>query len=164
MATSLASLQHVTQGKNESVRQYMARFAKVCLNIPNLHPVVAMHALTVWLKLGLFLNALFVERPSNMDVLWARATKYNIIEENTEAARRIEVPVITSRLKRKRVGRYDTYTPLNASRDIVIQEAYGVGLLTTTYTKSSLCRSNIIKILVTLPKNVLRYVTSLKTW
>jgi len=69
----------------------------------------------VGLKSGLFLNALFVEPPSNIDELRARATKYVTIEENTEEARSIETSMVTSAPKRKRVGRFDSYTPLNAS-------------------------------------------------
>jgi len=84
MATSSASFQHVTQGKHESLRQNMARFVKACLNIPNLHLVVAMYALTVGLKPGLFINALFVKPPSNMDELRVCAVKYITIEENTK--------------------------------------------------------------------------------
>jgi len=59
----------MTQGKNESLRLYMARFAKAYLNIPNLHPAVALYVLTVGLKPSLFLNALFVKSSSNMDEL-----------------------------------------------------------------------------------------------
>ena len=128
ITTSSASLHHVTEGKNESLRQYMARFAKACLNIPNLHPDVATRALTVGLKPDLFLNTLFAELPSNMDELRPRATNITI-EENTEAVRRTETPMITTALKRKRIGRFDSYTPLNASRDVVIQEAYNLELV-----------------------------------
>jgi len=39
MATSSTSLQHVTQGKHESL---MARLAKAYLIIPNLHPAMAI--------------------------------------------------------------------------------------------------------------------------
>jgi len=59
----------------------MAHFAKVCLHIANLHPAVVMHALTIGLKLDLFLNALFAEPLSNMDELRARAPKYITIEK-----------------------------------------------------------------------------------
>jgi len=102
MTTSSASLHHVTQRKNESLKQYMTCFAKACLNIPNLHPTVAMRTSIVGLKSDLFLNALFVEPPSNMDKLLAHAAKYITIEENIEAARRTETPMMTSVPKRKR--------------------------------------------------------------
>jgi len=82
MATSSASLHHVTQGKNELLRQYMTRFAKVCLNISNLHPAVAMYVLTVGLKPDFFLNTLLAKPPSNMDELRAHAVKYITIKEN----------------------------------------------------------------------------------
>jgi len=79
------SLHHVSQGRNEPLRQFMSRFTKACLNIPNLHPTIAMHAITVGLKPRLFLNTLYAEPPSNMDKLRARAAKYIAIVENAEA-------------------------------------------------------------------------------
>jgi len=38
-------LHNVVQGEEEGMRQYMAQFVKATLNILNLHPTVAMHAL-----------------------------------------------------------------------------------------------------------------------
>jgi len=54
MTSNLASFHHVTQDENESRKQYMAHFAKACLNIPSFHPAVAMHALIVGLMPGPF--------------------------------------------------------------------------------------------------------------
>jgi len=44
---------------------------------------------------------LFAEPPSNMDELQARAVKYIIVEENTEAARRTKMPIDESNLDPK---------------------------------------------------------------
>jgi len=129
MTTVSASLHHVSQGRNEPLRQFMSRFTKAYFNIPNLHPVVAMHTITVGLKPDLFLNTLYTEPPSNMNELRARAAKYIAIKENAKASKRAEAPSTLTRAKRKRVSRYDAYTPLNASRDTIIQEAYNLELV-----------------------------------
>jgi len=129
MTTVSTSLHHVSQGRNETLRQFMSRFTKACLNIPNLHPTVAMHAITVGLKPGLFLNTLYAEPPSNMDELRARATKYIAIEENAEASKKLRHQAPQRGVKRKRMDRYDVYTSLNASRDAIIQEAYNFELV-----------------------------------
>jgi len=43
MVTCSMSLQHVTQGDTESLRQYMTQFSKATLGIFNLHPAVTMN-------------------------------------------------------------------------------------------------------------------------
>jgi len=79
------SLHNVMQGEAESLRQLVARFARATLNIPNLHPVVSMHALLVGLRLEKFLDTLYVELPEDMNQLQAKAAKYMSIEENVDA-------------------------------------------------------------------------------
>ena len=61
----------------------MIRFVKACPNIPNLHPTVEMHALTMGLKPDHFWKTLFGEPPSNLEELRAHAVKYLNIEETT---------------------------------------------------------------------------------
>jgi len=67
MATISASLHHVAQGRNEPLKQIMSRFTKACLNIPNLHLAVTMHAFIVKLRPDLFLNTLYAGPPSNTE-------------------------------------------------------------------------------------------------
>jgi len=64
-----------------------------------------------------------------MNELRARATMYITIEENTKAARRTKMPMMTSIPKRKRLNKFNYYTSLNANRNVVIQEAYNLELV-----------------------------------
>jgi len=82
---SSASLYHVVQGENESLRQHLARFTKATLLIPDLHPAVTRHSLLVGLKPSAFLDSLYADPPPNMDSLRARAARYMAIEENADA-------------------------------------------------------------------------------
>jgi len=66
----------------------MARFTKVTLLIPDLHPAVTRHSLLVGLKLSAFLDSLYADPPPNMDSLRAPAARYMSIEENAEARKR----------------------------------------------------------------------------
>jgi len=72
------------QGEAESLREFMAQFSWTTLNIPNLHPVVSMHALLMGLRPGKFLDILYVKPPEDMNQLRARAAKYIGIEENAD--------------------------------------------------------------------------------
>lgn len=125
IATSSTLLQHVIQGKGELLNNIclsLQRFVLIYLT----YTQILMHSLTVGLRLSLFLNTLFVEPPNNMNKLRARATKYIIIVENTQVVKRLEIPLKTYAPKRKRLDSFDSYTPLNVNRDIVIQEAYNL--------------------------------------
>jgi len=126
-SASSASLHHVIQGDNESLRQYMTHFTKATLLIPDLHSAVTRHSLLVGLKPSALLDSLYADPPPNMDALRARAARYMSIEENANARKRNLQPQITKenpRLQKKvRPGRYNQYTPLNATWEAILQEA-----------------------------------------
>ena len=84
VASTSTSLHNVVQGEAESLREFMAQFSWTTLNIPNLHPVVSMHALLMGLRPGKFLDILYVKPPEDMNQLRARAAKYIGIEENAD--------------------------------------------------------------------------------
>jgi len=130
---SSASLHHIVQGDNESLRQYMARFTKATLLIPDLHPAVTRYALLVGLRPSEFLDSLYADPSHNMDSLRARSSRYMSIEENAEARKRKSQPQAPGESirhpKRIRSGKYDRYTPLNTTRDTVLQEACNLELI-----------------------------------
>jgi len=132
-SASSASLHHVVQGESESLRQYMARFTKATLLIPNLHPAATRHSLLVGLKLSVFPDSLYTDLPLNMDSLRARATRYMSIKENADARKRKSQPQAVGEgsryQKRVRHGRYNQYTPFNATRETVLQEACNLKLI-----------------------------------
>lgn len=67
MTTTLTSLYSIVQGKNESLRQYMARFSMTSLHIFDLHPIVAMHMFLVGLHPRKFIDSFYVNIPADMD-------------------------------------------------------------------------------------------------
>ena len=122
-----ASLHNVVQGEEEGLRQYMTGFEKATLNIPDLHPTVAMQALLIGLCSGKFLDTLYVDPSSNMDEICSRVAWYINIEESVDARRKMMkiLVVATSEQypKRKRTERFENYTPLNTSCDLILCEA-----------------------------------------
>ena len=67
MITTSMSQHNVIQVDVDSLWQYLARFAKVSLNIPSLHMTMAMHKLLVGLCLRKFLNTLYADPLANVD-------------------------------------------------------------------------------------------------
>ena len=79
---SSLSLLNVKQEKGESLRAFMDRFSKVCMNIRNLMPEIAMHHLVGAIRRGRFTESLTKRPTRNMDELRTRATKFMQIEEH----------------------------------------------------------------------------------
>ncbi|XP_020203837.1 uncharacterized protein LOC109789330 [Cajanus cajan] len=119
----------------------MDRFNKTALEIRDLNPAVALHHLTTDLKPGPFVNNLCKKPPSDMNELRRRADKYMQMEElaefrnqaRAEPSGKSDKPVepsyrgrnkeITLRDRPTRGPKYTHYTPLNASRAAVLEQA-----------------------------------------
>ena len=127
------SLDHVVQRDNELLRQYMARFTKTTLLIPDFHSAVTRHSLLVGLKSSTFLDSLYADPTPNMDSLRARAARYMGIEENANARKQKFQPPIareSPRLQKKvRARKYDRYTPLNTTWETILLEACSLELI-----------------------------------
>ncbi|XP_063942645.1 uncharacterized protein LOC135150313 [Daucus carota subsp. sativus] len=81
-AKSSASLMNLHQGKNESLREYMNRFTKEALKVPDLDQKVAMIALQQGTTDDNFRRSLAKRSPDNMNDLQERAGKYIKAEES----------------------------------------------------------------------------------
>nr|XP_017250817.1 PREDICTED: uncharacterized protein LOC108221449 [Daucus carota subsp. sativus] len=81
-AKSSASLMNLHQGKNESLREYMNRFTKEVLKVPDLDQKVAMIALQQGTTDDNFRRSLAQRAPDNMNDLQERAGKYIKAEES----------------------------------------------------------------------------------
>jgi len=111
--TSSASLQHVTQGDSEPLRPYMTWFTKATLAIPDLHLVVAMHALLVGLKPSPFLDTLYANPPLNMDNLRARAARYMSWGECEGQEEEVLAPYCRRKLSVPKKGQAEKVWPLH---------------------------------------------------
>jgi len=141
--TSSMSLLNVKQETGESLRAFMDRFSKVCMDIRNLNPDIAMHHLVSAMLPRRFTESLIKRPPYNMDELRTRATKFMQIEEhvdyhqkthveNTDRNKGIFPPTISAdrdRYRPNRGPRFHSYTPLVVPRGKVLDEALQTGLI-----------------------------------
>ena len=79
---SSASLMNLLQGKNESLRDYINRFTKEALKVPDLDEKVAMIALQQGTTDTFFKRSLAKQAPEDMNALQERAGKYIKAEES----------------------------------------------------------------------------------
>ncbi|XP_020240629.1 uncharacterized protein LOC109819334 [Cajanus cajan] len=143
--TSLA-LTGVRQEKKESLRCFMDRFNRIAMEIGDLNPAVALDRLSTALRPGPFVNSLCKKPPVDMNDLRRRAEKYMQMEELAETRNQARAE---ENYNRKESGReptkkfnadpsssrppkgprYTTYTPLNASRAKVLEQALSSEIL-----------------------------------
>ncbi|XP_020240236.1 uncharacterized protein LOC109819062 [Cajanus cajan] len=160
--TSL-SLVSLRQDKKESLRTFMDRFNKAALEIRDLTPAVALHHLTTALKPGPFVNSICKKPPSDMNDLRRRADKYMQMEELEEyrnqaraepvsmAEKQVEQPFrgrgkkIALRDRPVRGPKYSHYTPQNASRAAVLEQALSSEVLAVPKRASTPPRADTSK-------------------
>ncbi|XP_015940934.1 uncharacterized protein LOC107466471 [Arachis duranensis] len=94
----------VKQGPQESLKDYITRFTKIAIRIPDLHPEVHLHAI----KSGL--------RPRKFqEAIAARKAEKSATTKDDEKPRE-------NRKSFKPTPRYESYTQFNAKRDDIIKE------------------------------------------
>ena len=142
--TSIA-LVGIRQEKGESLRTFIDRFSKTAMSIHNLSPEVAMHHMLTALRPGPFADSLCMQPATNLDELRRRAAKFMQLEElrefrnNARAEASGEKKEDRERQGRSRTGRdqkkdnrgprFSRYTPLNADRSKILQEALSAELI-----------------------------------
>ncbi|XP_056691626.1 uncharacterized protein [Spinacia oleracea] len=87
-----AELTSTQQERDESLRDFMARFMKESTNIPNLQPNVAIFALKHALREGKFLDKLSMKNPSRIADVVQMADAFIRTEEFNKAAARLKGP------------------------------------------------------------------------
>ncbi|XP_057760015.1 uncharacterized protein LOC130980340 [Arachis stenosperma] len=119
----------VKQGPQESLKDYIARFTKIAMRIPDLHPEVHLHAIKSGLRPEKFQEAIAVAKPKTLAELREKA-KGQIDIEELRQARKSERSASTkeddkareNRKSFKPTPRYESYTQFNAKRDDIIKE------------------------------------------
>jgi len=98
-----------------------------------------VHSLLVDLKPSPFSDTLYADPPENTDNLRDKAARYMSIEENVEARKRKshqQAVMGSSRFTRRSwPGRFEHYTPLNASWEAILREACNFELVQLPHSK-----------------------------
>ncbi|XP_072094086.1 uncharacterized protein [Arachis hypogaea] len=121
-------LNTIRQDQQESLKDYMTRFTKIAMSIPDLHPEVELHAIKSRLRPGKFLKTIAVAKPKTMAEFREKA-KGQIDIEELRQARKIEKPHYRDNDKTrdnkknfKPTPQYESYTKFNTKRDDIIKE------------------------------------------
>ncbi|XP_016200392.1 uncharacterized protein LOC107641413 [Arachis ipaensis] len=121
-------LNTIKQGTNESLKDYMTRFTKVAINIPDLHPEVHLHAIKSGLRPGKFQETIAVAKPKTLAEFREKAKGQIDIEELRQAQKsdkshfREEDKSSTIKKSFKLTPRFDSYTQFNTKREDIIKE------------------------------------------
>ncbi|XP_072064486.1 uncharacterized protein [Arachis hypogaea] len=128
-------LSTIKQGPNESLKDYMTRFAEATNEIPNLNPEVHLHALKSGLHPGKFQESIVIAKPKTLAEFREKATTQIEIEE-FRALRRAEKTALNREEERRNrhsairtdqrlfrlTPKFDSYTPFNAKREDIIKD------------------------------------------
>ncbi|XP_057740207.1 uncharacterized protein LOC130957361 [Arachis stenosperma] len=119
----------IKQGPQESLKDYITRFTKVAMRIPDLHPEVHLHAIKSGLCPGKFQETIAVTKPKTLAEFRKKAKGQIDVEELRQARKTEKSAIIKdddkprdSKKPFKPVPRYDSYTKFNAKRDDIIKE------------------------------------------
>ncbi|XP_057734438.1 uncharacterized protein LOC130949838 [Arachis stenosperma] len=121
-------LNTIKQGQHESLKDYMTRFTKMAISIPDLHPEVELHAIKSGLRPGKFQKTIAVTKPKTMAEFHEKVKGQIDIEELRQAWK-IEKPHYRdddrTRDKKKNfkpTSRYESYTQFNTKHDDIIKQ------------------------------------------
>ncbi|XP_057745744.1 uncharacterized protein LOC130963659 [Arachis stenosperma] len=119
----------VKQGPQESLKDYITRFTKIAMRIPDLHPEVHLHAIKSGLRPGKFQEAIAVAKPKTLAEFREKAKGQIDIEELRQARKAEKSAAIKEDDKPRDnkktfrpTPRYETYTQFNTKRDDIIKE------------------------------------------
>ncbi|XP_016191750.1 uncharacterized protein LOC107632597 [Arachis ipaensis] len=121
-------LNTIKQGSNESLKDYMTRFTKVAISIPDLHPEVHLHATKSGLRPGKFQETITVAKPRTLAKFREKAKGQIDIEELRQAQKsekpnyRDDDKLLSSKKIFKLTPHFDSYTQFNTKREDIIKE------------------------------------------
>ncbi|XP_015931299.1 uncharacterized protein LOC107457642 [Arachis duranensis] len=114
-------LNTIKQSQNESLKDYITRFTKITMSIPDLHPEVHLHAIKSGLRPGKFQEAIGVAKPKTIAEFCEKAKgQMDMDIEELRQAQKAEKPqhkgeerTRDSKKSFKPTPRYDSYTQFN---------------------------------------------------
>ncbi|XP_072062245.1 uncharacterized protein [Arachis hypogaea] len=118
----------IKQGPQESLKDYITRFTKVAMKIPDLHPEVHLHAIKSGLRPGKFQETIAVTKPKTLAEFRKKAKGQIDIEELCQARKADKLATKDDEKPRdntksfKPVPRYESYNQFNTKRDGIIKE------------------------------------------
>ncbi|XP_072090422.1 uncharacterized protein [Arachis hypogaea] len=122
-------LMTIKQGPQESLKDYITRFTKIAMRIPDLHPEVHLHAIKSGLRPGKFQETIAVSKPRTLAEFREKAKGQIDVEELRQARKAEKSTAVKdddkprdSKKSFKPVPRYESYTQFNAKRDDIIKE------------------------------------------
>ncbi|XP_015954600.1 uncharacterized protein LOC107478958 [Arachis duranensis] len=128
-------LNTIKQGQHESLRDYMTRFTKIAMSIPDLHPEVELHSIKSGLRPGKFRETITVAKPKTMAEFYEKA-KGQIDIDELRQARKTEKPhyrdddkTRDNKKNFKPTPQYESYTQFNTKSDDIIEEILNSNLI-----------------------------------
>ncbi|XP_016164649.1 uncharacterized protein LOC107607184 [Arachis ipaensis] len=121
-------LNTIKQGQNESLKDYMTRFTKVAMSIPNLHPDVHLHAIKSGLRPGKFQETFPIAKPKTLAEFREKAKGQIDVEELRQARKadktqyRDKDKIQNNKKNFKLTPRFESYTQFNTKREDIIKE------------------------------------------
>ncbi|XP_016199988.1 uncharacterized protein LOC107640996 [Arachis ipaensis] len=125
----------IRQGPQESLKDYLTRFAETTMEIPDLDPAVHLHALKAGLRPGKFKETIAVTKPKTLEEFRERAAGQMEIEELCEAKRTERkqpkkkddratrsANIKDSKKPFRLTPKFDNYTKFNTKREKIIKE------------------------------------------
>ncbi|XP_015959814.1 uncharacterized protein LOC107483718 [Arachis duranensis] len=101
-------------GQHEGLREYMTRFTKIAMSIPDLHPEVELHAIKSGLRPEKFQKIIVVAKPKTMAEFREKAKEKPHYQDNDRTR--------DNKKNSKPASRYESYTQFNTKRDDIIKE------------------------------------------
>ncbi|XP_016199248.1 uncharacterized protein LOC107640217 [Arachis ipaensis] len=128
-------LSTIKQGPNESLKDYMTRFAEVTNEIPNLNPEVHLHAMKSGLRPGKFQESIVIAKPKTLAKFRKKATTQIQVEE-FRALRRADKPTLSrdeerqnrqsnNRMDTRTAGTYQDHRHVDRSKYCAFYQKYG---------------------------------------
>ncbi|XP_025678170.1 uncharacterized protein [Arachis hypogaea] len=125
----------IRQGPQESLKDYLTRFAEATMEIPDLDPAVHLHAIKAGLRPGKFTETIAVTKPKTLEEFRERAAGQMEIEELCETEKtkkrqpkrddeKATKSANVKDLKRpfRLTPKFDNYTKFNTRRERIIKE------------------------------------------